>query len=638
MRQLALGVPVLVMLLASCMVAHVDAVHEFAMEDIKGQSQMNSVSLSMGCPEFLESFYSINASQSNQPFRSFTLTKGGGYGYVAIHFARLWVPHGGYVLLRGVEDFDTKDVVLNLTDTFPSGELYKDVFAPPVRAKEFRIEFYRNRGAPQPDASTKQGGAFSEDHCFGFVVDWYDYKLVDDNRNITATSEATCAQDNSVEAVCYFGQHRESYLASRAVARLLIEQPSGESAACTGWLIGSEGHLITNNHCVKNADEASVTTVEFMADADVCTTSCTKWGACPGTVEAISTTLVHTNAELDYTILKLQSAVDLPKKYGFLRLKASQGRVSQQVYIPQHPLFYGKRIAMVGDFNTFITILDTNASGCDSFGYSYNGDTQVGSSGSPVIDSTDHGVVALHHCGQYCSNTGIPSVEIIRDLQWNNKLPLNAIDLGDPKDPNTRNFPAFTPKEAAAPLTLTSQLKLDGAIQVAADGKTVSVDQIEFTLANDADVAIDILSMELSDDGVYKDLNGDGKAQYLDAVVFLFVKGNPKVLKKADDSDTDTGKDDGSINYRDPYLRTFLKKGTYLIAIASLPASDADAYNGQAVLSDPPELFTCSKRGGNYGSYRVEVLSSDTVSFSRLPQSVTIPGDCTLPSSAICQP
>ncbi|GAB9466500.1 hypothetical protein Gpo141_00003872 [Globisporangium polare] len=614
---------------------------------VNGSSQQtSSLKLSVGCPDFLTSFYEVNASQASEPFRSFTLTKGSAYAYFSLHFAKLWLPLGGSMLLRGVEDFDTPDVVLNLTAAFASGELHNDVYAPVIKAKELRIEVYRRFDTSTTEAAT------TDNHCYGFVADGYNYRLVDASRNITQVTEATCAQDNSVEAICYFTDYKQAYLASRTVARLLIRKDTGQNSACTGWLLGSEGHLITNNHCVQDDTEAQSMTVEFMADAGVCNMNCAQWGACEGTIEAIAASVVHTNASLDYSLLKLNTNVDLAKKYGFLRLKAAQGRVGQQIYIPQHPQYYGKRIAMFDDFATKLSIMNTNTSGCGGLGYSYTGDTQGGSSGSPIIDSEDHGVVALHHCGQYCANTGIPSVQIISDLQASGKLPNNAIDLGDKH--NSDYFPAFAPTEAAAPAVLTLQLTLDGTIQVAqktAAGASsnsdaspvlsVSVDQIEFTLASDADVEIDVLSVEISDDGTYHDVNGDCKAQYIDPVMYLFAQGATRALKTSDDTDATSGRGDGSVSYRDPYMLTFLKKGSYVLALSSVPLMEANAYNGTAVDQQrTPEVFTCSSRGGSSGSYRITMRSSDPgLTFTKLPMRVSIPTQtCGVPAKKICVP
>jgi V8-like Glu-specific endopeptidase len=614
------------------------------LSQLPASSRRRNVTLGMGCPEFLSAFHEANVS-SAVPYRSFTITKGSGYGYVALHFPQLWIPSGASLVLRAVENVDVPDRLLNLTNTtFPSGQMHSDVVAPPILAKELRVELYRDVGPEAADSQPSSLGAVTSTgnarHCFGFVVDAYDYVLLDIARNITPSNEATCINDNSREAACYYSDSstRTAYLAARAVARLLIQKEDGKTSACTGWLLGSQGHVITNYHCVNTTAQAAATTVEFMADAPSCSQSCTTWGACPGTVEAISTTLVRANEALDYALLKLpNSNVDLPTKYGFLRLKATQGRVNQEIYIPQHPLYYGKRIAMLNDYKTKTTILSTEATGCNATGYSYNGDTQAGSSGAPVIDAQDHGVIALHHCGQFCANTGIPSISIIADLQAAGVLPTAAVDSGDNK--NTLNFPTWQPPEVAPPRTLLPMLTFNGIIQRDDKTKHVGVDQFEFSLPNDAEVSFDVLSAEISDDGKYKDLNGDCQAKYLDAILFLFRKGDSAVVLVNDDDKTGKGASDGSISSRDPYARTFLKAGDYMLAIASMPATAKEAYKGFVTPGrDDPEIYTCVTHAP-VGSYRLQFMSSETMTFSRVPQVqgiAGIAGTCTAPANSIC--
>ncbi|TYZ59618.1 hypothetical protein PybrP1_012224 [[Pythium] brassicae (nom. inval.)] len=604
-----------------------------------------NVSLSVGCPDFLSSFYAANTS--SDPFLSFSLTKDSSYAFFSVHFAKLLIPLGTSVVLRAVEDFDTPDRVLNVTARLAHASLYSDFSTSWLRAKELRVEVYRDRvppanGSALPNGSTATGA----DPCFGFVVDRYEYETIPSEPKLSPGSEETCAQDNSVEAICYWADYPTAYKASRAVARMLTSKSMGQSSACTGWLLGSSGHLLTNNHCVQDNLEAAQTTFEFMADAVECKSSCQKWGGCEGVTEALGARVVYTNAELDYTLLKLapvDPSVDLAKKYGFLRLKDKPGHVGQQIYIPQHPLHQGKRIAMFDDYKLHISIMSTNATGCKSVGYAYTGDTQIGSSGSPVVDSEDHGVVALHRCGQYCANTGVPAFQILQDLQARGLLPANAVDSGRDNqkvgDRNADYFPDFTPQAPAPPLTLTQQLVLDGAIRASDDGKTVSVDQIEFSMENDGDVEVDVLSVEVSDSGNFTDVNGDCRTQYMDAVFFLFAKGSSKPLKIADDTDGVAGRDDGSVSYRDPYLRTFLKKGQpYVIALGSVPLRDVDAYNGVEIEQRKPELFACRDRGSNYGAYRVTIRSSTTLKFERLPDRVVIPQApvCANPASARC--
>lgn len=251
------------------------------------ESRLRTVNIGMGCPEFQTAFDSATPG-SPTPFRSFTLTKGTGYAYVALHFSKLWMPRGVSVVLRAVEGFDSPDRTLNLSANYPGGQMYDNVLAQPLLSKEFRLEFYRNQGSPnttEVDAdliADTFSVTDSDVTCFGFVVDSYYYVLMDNDNPIVATDESICAVDNTKEAICYYDDNttRTAFLAARSVARLLIPKGPGASAGCTAWLLGNQGHIMTNYHCVSTDDEASGTTVEFMAEASVCSDSmsCASWG------------------------------------------------------------------------------------------------------------------------------------------------------------------------------------------------------------------------------------------------------------------------------------------------------------------------------------------------------------------------
>jgi hypothetical protein len=196
--------------------------------------------------------------------------------------------------------------------------------------------------------------------------------------------------------------------------------------ACTGWLIGNEGHLLTNNHCISNQSQASSATYEFMAEGS-CGTDCSVWGSCAGDVVADSATLIKANAALDYALLKLPG--NPSQTYGYLTLRASGAVVGERVYVPQHPSAMGKRIAVYSSNNFdngYARIYSTNAAACTggSRDIGYYADTRGGSSGAPVIGYDDHRVVALHHCAN-CPNRGVPVEAIIEDL--GDLLPSSAL-------------------------------------------------------------------------------------------------------------------------------------------------------------------------------------------------------------------
>ncbi|KAJ8574837.1 hypothetical protein ON010_g4374 [Phytophthora cinnamomi] len=520
-------------------------------------SNLRTVNVGMGCPEFQIAFDSATPGNT-LPFKSFTLTKGTGYAYVELHFSKFWVPRETSVVLRAVEGYDVADTKLNISTDYPSGRAYSDVVAPLVLSKEFRIEFYRNEGSRNTtdvDITTDDFNVTdSQSKCFGFVVDSYYYVLVDDNNPLVATVESVCAADNTNEAICYYDDSstRAAYLAARSVARLFITK-----------------------------------------------------GA----------------------------------TYGYLRLKTRAGIVGEQLYIPQHPLGNRKRIALVDDYTSNVALLSLSATSCGTTGYSYSGDTHSGSSGSPVLSYSDHGVVALHHCGDMRGNTGIPAKSIVADLKASG-IDVAAFDgVDDESSPSTNfeRFPAYTPPVPAVVLPLTTRLKQDGAISLAAG--FVSIDKVEFTLSKDTDIVFNVFSVEMADNDTFVDLNGDCKATYLDSMIYLFPAGDSIPVFCADDGNVDGTLKDGSVSFRDPYKRTFLKKGSYILAIAPTGSSEEDALAGKTKADYSPELYTCRARG-SYGSYRLEnssTIGDNPFTFTRLPRAVMInPKSCKKPTGLIC--
>jgi len=241
----------------------------------------------------------------------------------------------------------------------------------------------------------------------------------------TIGEKSLCGADDTLLAKCYQPSLLTAYDKSRAVARLLING----TGACTGWLVGTEGHLMTNNHCIGSSSTAQNTNFEFMAEGSSCSASCSSWFACPGTVVADSATLVKTDYSLDYTLVKLPT--NPAGTYGYLTLRSSGAALGERIFIPQHPQAWGKRIAVSSThpYNPFgyaevDSLIEPACQAGGPLDVGYYADTQGGSSGSPVIGWSDSRVVALHHCrgGSACTsnggdeNRGVPIEDIISDL------------------------------------------------------------------------------------------------------------------------------------------------------------------------------------------------------------------------------
>lgn len=243
---------------------------------------------------------------------------------------------------------------------------------------------------------------------------------------------AVCGEDDKRNAACYQSTQPAIYQASRAVTRLLVNG----THLCTGWLVGSEGHVMTNQHCIGNALEAMNTAFEFMAEG-ACSEPCGFLG-CTGSVAASHGTLIQANEQLDYSLIRLP--VNPTPSYGFLRLRPTRVTNGEAIFIPQHPGGRGKEIAVesshpndIGGTPRISILLPYSAR--------YFADTEFGSSGSPVIARTDHCVVALHNGTFGCEHPTFPGnlgslIDlIIADLGTN--LPAGALPVnGSCLDPD----------------------------------------------------------------------------------------------------------------------------------------------------------------------------------------------------------
>ena len=324
-----------------------------------------------------------------------------GATYIAPHFARLELEEGDYLLVRSPDGSRS----WRYDNSHPGA---RDGFwGIPIPGDTALIELHsptlNRRGVLNP---------------YGYRIDKYarGYSALELEVTAGFQAQTLCGGDDSGWARCYEASDAQIYNHARPVARLLINGTS----ACTGWLVGNQGHLLTNNHCITTATDAQNTTYEFMAEGSTCSTLCDSFGACPGTVVATSATLVKTDAARDYTLVQLPT--NPTGTYGFLQLRSTSAVVDERIYVPQHPLAWGKKIAVTSsataDASGYAEVYSLDETSCQLGGpkdMGYYADTEEGSSGSPVLGHADHRVVALHHCAG-CPNRGVPIQVIINHL------------------------------------------------------------------------------------------------------------------------------------------------------------------------------------------------------------------------------
>uniref|UniRef100_A0AAV1V7T1 Serine protease n=2 Tax=Peronospora matthiolae TaxID=2874970 RepID=A0AAV1V7T1_9STRA len=374
------------------------------------------------------------------------LDPGLGEGIYVLHFTHFNLPESDRLVLWPSEDPETTPAVAVLSGKNATGNFHSTA----ISGIGVVLELFKT---PVSDQS-------SSTSCRGFTVDrllFTPKELVDEaqhlqvavkvpltnlsnttdtNDNDHINNESLCGADESVEAACAPSATNSAEGAimlakSQPVARLSIIKDNGMVIAyCTGWLLGCEGHLITNQHCIGNNQDALNTKVEFLAQSTSCKggETCDSQGGCPGPIGVTSPTLVAVSEELDYAVVRLginDSIADYSGLYektsGYLQFRASGAVPKESIYIPQHPLGYGKRIAWLynGQPGRVESLTVTE---CREDDVGYYIDTQEGASGSPILGTSDHNVIAMHHCGG-CLNGGIPAQSIIEDLTTKGVLP-----------------------------------------------------------------------------------------------------------------------------------------------------------------------------------------------------------------------
>ncbi|CAK4779931.1 hypothetical protein AeMF1_013213 [Aphanomyces euteiches] len=333
--------------------------------------------------------------------------------YVAPHFDFIAVPPGGYITVSAPDGSQA----VNYTGS------RRDFYAEYIQGEAALITY-------TPPTDSIQA---SPDNAF--VIDRYA-----SGAGETAAIEAICGNDDTKPAVCFKVLDPPKYKATQAVARLLINGTS----LCTGWLFGSEGHLITNNHCIPNAQTASNIQFEFGAECATCDdpNGAVQLG-CKGQVVATSAEFINTDHTLDYTLVKLNVKDNMSlAKFGYLQARGTTPELGEPIYIPQHPGGKPSRIATLLDNQTIGTIESTSIQTCSPDEVGYSLDTEPGASGSPVISTKDNTVIALHNCGG-CFNGAIKLNKIVDQLTQLKLLPANAVK-GTSPSPNTTT-PATTP-------------------------------------------------------------------------------------------------------------------------------------------------------------------------------------------------
>ena len=245
--------------------------------------------------------------------------------------------------------------------------------------------------------------------------------------------ESICQNDDRRNAVCY---SQDMQAAADPVGRMLFQE-GGVWYLCTGSLISSSGHFLTNNHCISDQSGASSLEVWWRYQSSTC-------NGTSGSKEYTSngSTFLTTNENLDFTLLQITDTNI--QKYGFIPIANREAVKGERIWIPQHGGGNIKTFAVESDMDQggYAIVddasLDGNVANSD---IGYYADTEGGSSGSPVLDLSNK-LLAIHHfglpygypCGSYM-NQGVKMSLIYPKIKDYLPLPPEVSSVTKATDP-----------------------------------------------------------------------------------------------------------------------------------------------------------------------------------------------------------
>ena len=352
-----------------------------------------------------------------------------GADYIKVHFAKVQLTGNAKLVVRNEANTEryeySADNMRAATQDSKAGDDGVHSFsAMSVSNDSVIIDYY-------PDSATS-----AQQSEFG-VIDSYFYGTesltsADLNSSDDLSPLSTCGINERKDVQCWANSHPTEFERSRPVARLVI----GGRSLCTGWRVGSDNKLFTNNHCVETASELASTEVWFNYQHTSCNGSSRET-----VVKVTGKELFKTDYTLDYTLFSVNNFASI-SQFGYLGLDVRNAVQGERIYIPQHGAGNPKELAIESDQDSN-GLCQVNAPSINGRGSNtdigYNCDTIGGSSGSPVLAASSNSVIALHHLGG-CYNKGAKISQIWPQVSsyFNGTVPIGDNNGNNPPPPTAR--------------------------------------------------------------------------------------------------------------------------------------------------------------------------------------------------------
>ncbi|RZQ52681.1 hypothetical protein C1E23_12890 [Pseudoalteromonas phenolica] len=317
--------------------------------------------------------------------------------YIKLHFKNINLQNGGKLVVRsedGSERYEYTEFNMSTATKAQGDDGISSFYAMSVSADKVIVEY-----TPGQINNTLQ--AQSQIALADAEIDSYYHGTENDFLESIETDidiASTCGAMERRDVQCWANSNPTEFERSRPVARLLMNG----SGLCTGWRVGSDNRMFTNNHCVESASELANTEVWFNYQH----TSC-DGNTLESVVKVTGKDLLKTDYTLDYTLFTINDFAKAAP-FGYFGLDVRDATQGERIYIPQHGSGNPKELSIGSDrdANGLCSVNNANANGRGTgTDLGYYCDTIGGSSGSPVLAAATNNVIALHHLGG-CTNKG----------------------------------------------------------------------------------------------------------------------------------------------------------------------------------------------------------------------------------------
>ncbi|QTL36393.1 PKD domain-containing protein [Pseudoalteromonas viridis] len=322
--------------------------------------------------------------------------------YIKLHFKNVNLANGGKLVVRSVDGSERYEYTeANMRAATVNSKLGDDgvssFSAMSISADTAVVEYTPGSASGSEQIATQA--------MMPAVIDFYDHGTENTpmmeamNASTDVGIESTCGVNERRDVQCWAGSNPTEFERTRPVARLLMNG----SGLCTGWRVGPDNRMFTNEHCVGSASELANTEVWFNYQHTSCNGSNLET-----VVKVTGKDFLSSDYTLDYTLFTINE-FNKAQPFGYFGLDVRDATQGERIYIPQHGAGNPKELAIESDQNNNglcqADVVTANGRGTGT-DMGYYCDTIGGSSGSPVLAAASNKVIALHHFGG-CTNQGV---------------------------------------------------------------------------------------------------------------------------------------------------------------------------------------------------------------------------------------